>query len=102
MAKGMTQFVLRYRCNDQQANQIVQNFLFKEGFQWKDNYWYYNDPILFGKAGLTYTLGSGQVVINGWVGKANKPMQIDDSFFGCLPKDHFKDMMNALSGHLNV
>jgi len=96
MKKGITVFQLHYNCSDARANEIIRQFLIAKNFKVKDEMWIFHDPLVFGWSGLRYCLQGGTVLIQGWVGKAKKPFQIDDDFVGSLPKSNFKGMIKDL------
>ena len=103
MAKGKTQFDFVVNTPFNVVNTTIQNWLvankFKpiEGVVWgQPGSYLFNDPIVEGKRGFDYVIHGNKVTIWAYVGSSNKPMPLDDSLVGAMPKQRYKNLLTPL------
>ena len=103
MAKGKTQFDFVVNAPFQVVNNTIQNYLVANKFQpiegvvWgQQGSYLFNDPLVEGKRGFDYVIQGNRVTIWAYVGSSNKPMPLDDSLVGAMPKQRYKNLLTPL------
>lgn len=103
MAKGKTQFDFVVNAPFQVINNTIQNYLVANKFQpiegvvWgQQGSYLFNDPLVEGKRGFNYVIQGNRVTIWAYVGSPNKPMPLDDSLVGAMPKQRYKNLLTPL------
>lgn len=96
MAKGKSQFTFPY---SDRSEQIIRDFLQANGYKYvepknAENYYSFKDGMCNG--GLQYQITGSNVIIYYFLGKSKKPMVVDDSFAGSVPKQHYKNVLKPL------
>ena len=101
MKKGKSQFSFPY---SDRSEQIIRDFLNANGYKYvepknAENYYAYKDGMCNG--GLQYQITGSNVTVYYFLGKSKKPLLVDDSFAGSVPKQHYKGVLKPLFDALN-
>ena len=100
-----THFTIQHKLPLPDAQNAVYVFLTTHKFEQKTAddgrvFWELNDPILYGRMGLTCGITDATVEIDGWIGKYTKPTAVDNGYVKSVGKNHFRELMAELEASL--
>lgn len=104
MKKGKSVFNFVVNADEMSIHNLMQSFLSANGFVAKQEtgYTYYmQQDFMWGNRFLEYYVNGNQVTVLAYIGKANKPLMLDNSFAGSMPKQEYKKLLNTLFSALN-
>lgn len=99
MKKGKSTYQFPICVDPNLAHQTIMNWLGANSFELKEkngNYYYeYYDPII-GRRLFEFYIQQNMVTIYAYIGKYKKPLLLDDSFYGSVPKSAYKQLLEPL------
>lgn len=104
MKKGKSVFNFVVNADEMSIHGLMQSFLSANGFVAKQEsgYTYYlQQDLMWGNRFLEYYINGNQVTVLAYIGRANKPLLLDNSFAGSMPKQEYKKLLNTLFSALN-
>lgn len=104
MKKGKSVFNFVVNADELSIHNLMQSFLSANGFVAKQEtgYTYYlQQDFMWGNRFLEYYVNGNQVTVLAYIGKANKPLMLDNSFAGSVPKQEYMKLLNTLFNALN-
>ena len=89
----------KFTCDENTAKNIITQFLQANNYKeqvTKDGrkYYQFSDAMVIGF--LEYEIQNGMVTVYAYLRSEKKPMPLDDSFVGALPKSHYKGIIDPL------
>lgn len=89
----------KFQCDENTAKNIITQFLQANNYKeqvTKDGrkYYQFSDAMVIGF--LEYEIQNGMVTVYAYLRSEKKPMPLDDSFVGALPKSHYKSIIEPL------
>ncbi|WP_167955168.1 hypothetical protein [Anaerosporobacter faecicola] len=98
MGRRKTQYLFRINSSPEEINQIFQNYLKANGFQYEEkqnaNY-YILKNYLTGHRGFEYYIYGNMVTVYAYLGKFEKPYSLD-GFVSKIPKQAYKNSLETL------
>lgn len=93
-----------FKCNANVALNIINEFLKVNNYKEQKTkeglvYYQYLDAVALGS--LEYEVSEGLVTIYAYLKSPKRPMPLDNSFVGCIPKKHYKDVIAPLLQELS-
>lgn len=104
MKKGKSVFNFVVNADEMSIHNLMQSFLSANGFAAKQEtgYTYYmQQDLMWGNRFLEYYINGNQVTVLAYIGRVNKPLLLDNSFAGSMPKQEYKKLLNTLFSALN-
>ena len=99
MKKGKSTYQFPICVDPNMAHQTIMNWLGANSFNLKEkngNYYYeYYDPVI-GRRLFEFYIQQNMVTINAYIGTYKKPLLLDDSFYGTVPKSAYKQLLEPL------
>ncbi|MBE5820610.1 MAG: DUF4190 domain-containing protein [Clostridiales bacterium] len=89
----------KFECDENIAKETIMQFLKANNYKeqvTKDGrkYYQYSDAMVIGF--LEYEIQNGMTTLYAYLRSEKKPMPLDDSFVGALPKSHYKGIIEPL------
>lgn len=104
MKKGKSNYSFVVNADVQSIHNLVQSFLGTNGFNAKceNGFTYYlQQDFMWGNRFFEYYVNGNQVTILAYIGTFKKPLLLDDSFAGSMPKQEYKKLLATLFNALN-
>lgn len=104
MQKGKSNFRFVVNANAETIHNLIQSFLGANGFNAKFENgitYYMQQDFMWGNRFFEYYVDGNQVTILAYIGKFKKPILLDDSFVGSVPKQEYKKLLDTLFAALN-
>lgn len=88
-----------FKCDSNVAQNIINQFLQANNYKQKTNsngltYYKFSDAIAVGF--LEYECNNGLVTLTAYIRSEKRPMPLDNSFVGSIPKSHYKSVIAPL------
>ncbi|CBK73069.1 hypothetical protein CIY_00800 [Butyrivibrio fibrisolvens 16/4] len=101
MNKGKTNYTFQFNANPSEVDSLVKAWLQANKFSWTNKYgedfYYFNDPVLYGKRGFQYKIEGQQISVDAWtIGIGKKFFMLDSGAVNNMAGNSYKDILQNL------
>ena len=101
MNKGKTNYTFQFNADAGVVEEIVKGWLtankFKLVNKYGEDFYYFNDPVLYGKRGFQYSINGNTISVDAWtIGVGKKYYMLESGAINNMAGDAYKSLLQTL------